>query len=309
LSVTILIPAYNAGPFLHRAIRSALDQTLPPLEVLVVDDASTDETLDVAHGFSRSDPRVRVLSMPENGGAAQARNAGLDAARGEWIAVLDADDAFIPERLAHMAQVAAATRADVVLDNFAYYSAATGRVGVTALAPGVATEAVDVYRFASRARPNPDGADWGLLKPMFRRSFLDGHGLRYLPAARHGQDYLLMMQVLLAGAQCVLSHRPGYLYTERSSGMSRTRIDYDGVARRTADLMEDERVRRDQRLKGLLQIRIEALKPLSREQNVRTYWKDGDLGRLIAAGARDPQYAATIVQLGFRKLATWAARR
>src|SRR5579859_6471888 len=98
-SVTVLIPAYNAGPFLHRAVGSALDQTHPPLEVIVVDDGSTDDTADVAQRLALADPRVRVIRLPENGGPAKARNAGLDLARGEWVAVLDADDAYMHARL------------------------------------------------------------------------------------------------------------------------------------------------------------------------------------------------------------------
>src|ERR1700730_12982672 len=73
--ISVLIPAYNAGPFLRRAVQSALPQTLAPLEVLIVNDASTDNTLDIAKALACEDARVRVISLPTNVGPAAARNA------------------------------------------------------------------------------------------------------------------------------------------------------------------------------------------------------------------------------------------
>jgi glycosyltransferase involved in cell wall biosynthesis len=75
-SVSVLIAAYNAGPFLHRAVRSALDQTSPPpLEVLIVDDGSTDNTAEVARELALAYPSVHLVLLHENGGPAKARNA------------------------------------------------------------------------------------------------------------------------------------------------------------------------------------------------------------------------------------------
>jgi glycosyltransferase involved in cell wall biosynthesis len=93
--VSAVIPAYNAASWISEAIQSALDQTCPPLEVIVVDDGSTDDTWAVA---SRFPAPVRVLRKP-NGGPASARNFGLASAAGEWIALLDADDRWAPAKL------------------------------------------------------------------------------------------------------------------------------------------------------------------------------------------------------------------
>jgi len=93
-SVSVIIPAYNAGDRVARAITSALDQTLPVLEIIVVDDGSSDDTVQVAASFG--DP-VRVVSKP-NGGPASARNVGAKVARGDWLAMLDADDWWFPRK-------------------------------------------------------------------------------------------------------------------------------------------------------------------------------------------------------------------
>ncbi len=90
--VSIVIPTYNLAPFVPDAIESALGQTYVPIEVIIVDDGSTDDSAAVAQ---RYEPRVRVLQLP-NRGLAAARNAGLDAARGAFVVFLDADDVLDP---------------------------------------------------------------------------------------------------------------------------------------------------------------------------------------------------------------------
>jgi glycosyltransferase involved in cell wall biosynthesis len=88
---SVVIPAYNAEPFLERTLRSALRQTHSNLEVIVVDDGSTDKTRVIAEAVAATDDRVRILSVP-NGGVAKARNIGIAEANGEFVAFLDADD-------------------------------------------------------------------------------------------------------------------------------------------------------------------------------------------------------------------------
>jgi glycosyltransferase involved in cell wall biosynthesis len=95
-TVSVVIPAYEAERFLAESIDSALAQDLAPLEVLVVDDASTDATATIAANYG--DP-VRVVRRERNGGEAAARNTGVAESRGELIAMHDADDRMLPNRL------------------------------------------------------------------------------------------------------------------------------------------------------------------------------------------------------------------
>ena len=95
--ISVVIPAFNAAQYLEECVRSVLAQTLPAIEVLIVDDGSTDGTLDMAHSFGGC---VRVLHQ-QQGGPARARNWGTAEATGDWIAFLDADDFWQPEKLAH----------------------------------------------------------------------------------------------------------------------------------------------------------------------------------------------------------------
>lgn len=95
-AVSVVIPARNAAKFLAEAVASVRAQTHPVAEIVVVDDGSTDATVAVAQALGRE---VRVISQPP-AGAAQARNRGAEAATGEWLAFLDADDLWHPEKLA-----------------------------------------------------------------------------------------------------------------------------------------------------------------------------------------------------------------
>lgn len=108
-SVSVIIPAYNGARTVWRAIESALGQTHPPLEVIVVDDGSADETADVVAAY----PAPVRLIRKENGGPASARNVGARAASGTWLAMLDADDWWYPDKLER--QLALDTSSDISL--------------------------------------------------------------------------------------------------------------------------------------------------------------------------------------------------
>ena len=96
-TVSVVVPTFNRASLLPRAIDSVLAQTFTDFELLVVDDASTDETAEVVRRYA--DPRVRYLVQPHNTGVAGARNRGMRAARGDFIAFLDSDDEWMPEKL------------------------------------------------------------------------------------------------------------------------------------------------------------------------------------------------------------------
>jgi glycosyltransferase involved in cell wall biosynthesis len=92
---SVIIPAYNSAATLARAVESVLQQSWPVHEIIIIDDGSSDDTLDVARGFG--DP-VRVIHQA-NAGVSVARNRGAEAATGDWLAFLDADDWYYPDRL------------------------------------------------------------------------------------------------------------------------------------------------------------------------------------------------------------------
>jgi glycosyltransferase involved in cell wall biosynthesis len=121
--VSVLIPAYNAESFLHRAVATVRSQTVEVEEIIIVDDESTDDTAAVAERLG-----ARVL-RERHGGPAGARNAGLAVAKGEWIATLDADDVWHPRKLELQCEaVRAESELGLVFTDFDTVSASDGRI-------------------------------------------------------------------------------------------------------------------------------------------------------------------------------------
>jgi glycosyltransferase involved in cell wall biosynthesis len=117
-TVSIITPAYNASAFLSQTVASALAQTWCDFEVLIVDDGSSDDTLNIARSWERTDPRIRVFTRPHNGGPSAARNTAIAQARGEYFALLDSDDLWHPTFLENQLAVLRGRRAaDVVTGN------------------------------------------------------------------------------------------------------------------------------------------------------------------------------------------------
>ena len=96
-SITVLMPVYNAAPFLHEAVDSVLAQTHADLELLVVNDGSTDASAEILAAFS--DPRIRIVNNPGNLGLIASLNVGLKHMRGRYMARMDGDDIMHPDRL------------------------------------------------------------------------------------------------------------------------------------------------------------------------------------------------------------------
>ena len=117
--VTVLIPVFNRERFVDEAIRSVVEQDFADFEVVVVDDGSTDRTPEVLAAWAKRDPRVVVVTSPENQGIPGALNLGLAHARGKYVARLDSDDLMLSRRLAEQAAVLDA-RPEVVLVSCAY---------------------------------------------------------------------------------------------------------------------------------------------------------------------------------------------
>jgi succinoglycan biosynthesis protein ExoO len=298
----VLLAAYNAEAFLQRAVDSALAQSIDELELIIVDDASTDETTKLVERLAETDRRIRLLRQSSNGGPAAARNAGLDAATGEWIAVLDADDAYMPHRLERMVQVARMIDADVVLGNFRYHNPETGHTGSPALKEGSEALPITLAEFLSKARPYTGEADWGLLKPLMKRSFLQRHELRYPVFSRHGEDFLFLVEAFLCGASCAVYPEASYLYTSRHEKYSRTIVNYQLMWQHAAELMNDPRIRNDLVVLGCLRDRVAAVRRLSAETDLARARREGAYGFLASRFLSDATFRSMLWDKAWQKL-------
>lgn len=121
--ISIIMAAYNAEKTIESAIHSVLSQTYPDFELLVVNDCSTDKTAVLVAAIAEKDDRVRLISNEKNSGVSYTRKHGLEEARGEWIAILDSDDAWASEKLEKQIELQKKTNAELLFTGSAFMDA------------------------------------------------------------------------------------------------------------------------------------------------------------------------------------------
>jgi glycosyltransferase involved in cell wall biosynthesis len=189
--VSVIMACHNAEPYVGDAIRSVLAQSFTELELVFVDDRSTDDSLRIARTLAKSDARIRIYETGVNSGAAVARNRAIAEARGEWLAILDADDVFVADKLEKQVDLVRGGRERLVL-------VGTGCIQVDASGRALAS-----YRYpASSDRLKDHLLRWKPFPPhssiMYRASAVrdaGGFNGRFCPA----EDYDLWLQLHDAG--------------------------------------------------------------------------------------------------------------
>jgi Glycosyl transferase family 2 len=209
-SFSVLIAAYNAAGFVGEAVASALAQTRPPLEVIVCDDGSTDELAAVLDAFRE---RI-VLLRQENGGEASAKNAAARAASGDFLAILDADDVYLPERLEAFGELAAARPDLDVLTTDAVLE--LGGTPVRRCYTDELPFEVDDQRAAILERNFVFG-----LAAVRRERFLAAGG--FDESLRHATDWDLWARLLLEGSRVGAVMEPLARYRLREGSLSSAR--------------------------------------------------------------------------------------
>jgi succinoglycan biosynthesis protein ExoO len=219
--VSVIMPAYNTEQWIEGALRSVLDQTMTDLEVIVVDDGSTDRTGDRVEALAASDSRIRLIRSERNRGPSAARNLALDAARGEWVALLDSDDRFRPDRLEVMIAAADAAGAEIVADNLVRVSEQGEQVGLTW--PEIDEPvSIDAEQFALRnlwGARNPFGLAYA--QPLFRRRLISETGIRFRADIHLLEDYHFILALLRQGPMLILPVTM-YYCTIRTNSLSRS---------------------------------------------------------------------------------------
>jgi glycosyltransferase involved in cell wall biosynthesis len=201
-SITVVIPCWNAEKWILRAIKSLLDQNYPTLDIIVVDDGSTDKSLELIKSFGN---KIHYITGP-NHGAFAARNQGLELNSSNYILFLDADDYLEPGSLAHWVDAASVADADIVLGPFAYEH---GGIRSAKSIPLHSVTPEKVLRQWLEARFTP------CCSVLWRRAFLVSIG-GWRPLIR-GDDAELVMRALIVGARLATSGRGLGVYVQHGS--------------------------------------------------------------------------------------------
>lgn len=208
MKVSIIMPVYNAEATLQKSLDSIEAQSFRDFEVVFVNDFSTDGTLSILERFKAgSGVPCTILTQPRNGGVAAARNRGLEAARGEYVAWVDADDAIESQALERA--VGAAGGADIVGWDWTLGFEGNGRYMRQA---GYATplEALKALTGGTMR--------WNLWLFMTRRSLIEENYIRFIPQADMGEDMMFMLKAFAFAGRVVQLHEALYRYNAVSSG-------------------------------------------------------------------------------------------
>ncbi len=254
-SLSAVIAAHDAAPTIRAAVASALAQTLPVLEVIVVDDGSSDGTADLAAAID--DPRVRVIQRAQ-GGPGAARNTGIAAARGEHVAFLDSDDLWLPGYAARASAVLEAATNPGFAYTDAYAFDVTGRVRRTT---------------AMEAPHDPPREREPFLAALLQRNFV--FTATTVPAAvlervggfdetlRTSEDYDLWLRILIAGFDPLWMGGPLAMYRIHERQATRRVIEMKGTWARVYEMLDPAEMPSQRTRELLLERRAAAQRELA----------------------------------------------
>lgn len=211
IAVSFVIPIYNKEDYIRECLMSVTSQTLSDIEILCVDNNSSDGSMEIVREFAATDPRIRLLRETDQG-LPQARNCALACAQGEFVVFVDADD-FVDTRLAELAVESARTNgSDVVLYSFArnfndddHFTRACSAV----LGSGV----MDARQMNEKDTPfiSPSACT-----KLFRRSFLSEQGIRFDPELKQAEDLLFSYSAILAASAISEVEQPVLYYYRKN---------------------------------------------------------------------------------------------
>lgn len=213
LAISVIIPVYNGAAFIEACVESVLKQTFYNIQVIVVDDGSTDRTLFLLNQLACKDERLQVIHQ-ENGGVSKARNTGLSVAKGEWILFVDADDTIEDDYCKTMLEVAKILGVDGLIARPQQKDIQENYLIDDKKELIAACLSNDEVRFSY----NID-APWGKL---FRRSVIEENRLRYPENLTRSEDAYFCMNFYHYAKKIGVLNQFGYIHTEREGSLCRS---------------------------------------------------------------------------------------
>lgn len=317
------MPAYNAALYIRAAIESVQLQTMRAIEIIVIDDFSTDQTAAIVQKLSNQDGRVRYERMAQNVGPAASRNRGLELARGEWVALLDADDRFHPERLEKLLKIAISNSVDMISDNVLLITESDGTtrhlIPENILSEVRQLSFLEFIRGCYYDKNTLRRSNYVFMHPIFRKAFLDLNELKYNSVSRNGEDFLFYLDCLAANAKWYIIPDPMYFYSIRDGSLTEivSLNDRQLMVEKIQELLEHPRVRSDKILAEAVVRHYKLISPYYYYQSFREAFRKGsarDVFRVFASdkaaaililrqlGGRAPQYFLKVIRVKIQSL-------
>lgn len=296
-SVSVVIPCFNAHGTLEAAVQSALNQTYSAIEVILVDDGSTDNTAEVIRNLCLTDARVRAIYFRENLGPSVARNAAIRVATAQWISLLDADDLYEPHRIEALLNLATSTGAELVADNIIVEDE-RGRRKLGFSFVGTQPISINLSSFLALPAEGNGTLDLGYLKPLIQRRFLNEHKLEFAPKCRVGEDFLLFAECLQKGAHLVVLPQAGYVYRRRAASITQSGADNETIL---ASIAEDLMLRWQHELSDDELLSLRARRRLSNDAATYQRFRTAVASGAFLRAGREIAYSPWIIREVMRR--------
>lgn len=229
ISISIIMPLYNAEKYLKEALQSVLNQTCKDFELICINDASNDKTLEILRAYQCLDNRIKIMSNKERLGAAESRNKGIGAALGEYITFLDGDDIFEEEMLELAYQTAKRHDVDIVMYEYKHASNEQIYVKQDVLRSPIFIEKYCKAPFAIKDYLPIELLNWTTApwNKLYRKSFIDSNYLSFQTLSSSNDVFFVEMALLLAEKIIMLNDRRVMVYARDHYQPSRISNDRD----------------------------------------------------------------------------------
>lgn len=220
--VSVVVAIYNVAEFLPKCIESILQQTYSNIEVLLIDDGSTDGSREIVDAFAKNDSRIRPMHQ-ENSGPSACRNTGMDAAIGEFIAFVDGDDWLAADFVAYLLRVQAKTKSDMVISRNCFTSNDELQIKkdtITTLSSG---DAIELLFY-----PN---VKLGVWNKLFKLEFLKMNNVHFIPRFRAGEGLQFIINAASIANSIGMGERKVYYYRldNARSATTKPAIEKQGI--------------------------------------------------------------------------------
>lgn len=218
--VSVIIPVYNAVPYLAECLESVRRQQYPALEILLVNDGSSDSSLHICEMYARIDRRIHVVDKP-NGGVSSSRNLAIGQAHGEYLQFVDSDDWLDRNATRLLVERAQETNADLVISHFCRV------VGNTITVSGFLTEysVMDQRSFARRLMEEPASFYYGVMwNKLYRKSIIEEHSIRCSENMQWSEDFLFNLEYIRYAERFAALETPIYYYRKNEKSITNSAL-------------------------------------------------------------------------------------
>lgn len=211
--ISVIIPVYNVKGYINKCLQSIVSQSYENLEIILIDDGSTDGSGEICDEWRIKDERIKVIHK-NNGGLSDARNAGIDIANGEFIAFIDSDDYILPDYFSYLFDLATQNNADLSVCQLITVDEEDNYIGIGGKSVDTVIEGEVECMKAFLKDPAIDTTAW---RKLYRKELFDS-GIRY-PVGKYHEDVFTTYKIIALCKRIVIGSKPLYAYRQRAGSI------------------------------------------------------------------------------------------